>query len=40
MLETRFPQRVSPFAAQSPQLQAAYMTYGDDLRRHFDPTRR
>jgi homogentisate 1,2-dioxygenase len=35
MFETRFPQRVSPFAARAPQLQQAYTTYGAALRRHF-----
>ncbi len=40
MFESRFPQRVSPFAAAAPQLQAEYTQYGARLQRHFDPTRR
>jgi homogentisate 1,2-dioxygenase len=38
MFETRFPQRVTPFAAQSGALQAAYGGYGRQLRKHFNPT--
>ena len=37
MFETRFPQRVTPFAAGAAQLQADYLTYGAKLRRHFNP---
>jgi homogentisate 1,2-dioxygenase len=39
MFETRFPQRVTRFAAEAPQFQRDYMAYGQDLRRHFDPSR-
>ncbi len=39
MFETRLPQIVTRFAAEAPQLQAAYATYGTALRRHFDPSR-
>jgi homogentisate 1,2-dioxygenase len=39
MFETRFPQRVTRFAAGAPQLQAEYGSYGAGLRRHFDPAR-
>ncbi len=39
MFETRLPQRVTRFAAEAPQLQAGYATYGTALRRHFDPSR-
>ena len=37
MFETRFPQRVTPFAAGAAQLQVDYTQYGDKLRRHFNP---
>jgi len=37
MFETRFPQRVTPFAAGAAQLQTDYLHYGDKLRRHFNP---
>ncbi len=40
MFETRFPQRVTAYAAGIAQLQAEYPAYGAALRRHFDPTRR
>ena len=40
MFETRFPQRVTRFAAEAPQLQPAYARYGHDLKSHFDPARR
>ncbi|RVU21009.1 homogentisate 1,2-dioxygenase [Methylobacterium oryzihabitans] len=39
MFETRFPQKVSRFAAETPALQADYGDYGHRLARHFDPTR-
>ncbi|HXT06006.1 MAG TPA: homogentisate 1,2-dioxygenase [Roseiarcus sp.] len=39
MFETRFPQRLTKFAAETPALQAAYRNYGARLKRHFDPTR-
>lgn len=40
MLETRFPQRVTAFAAQTEVLQKEYGGYGHQLQKHFDPTRR
>jgi homogentisate 1,2-dioxygenase len=40
MWETRLPQRLTRFAAQTPALQEAYQGYGRSLQRHFDPTRR
>ncbi len=40
MFETRFPQRVTAYAAGVAQLQRDYPDYGAALRRHFDPTRR
>ena len=39
MFETRFPQRVTQFAAESPALQAGYGDYGQALQRHFDSAR-
>ncbi|MEH3145586.1 MAG: homogentisate 1,2-dioxygenase [Methylobacterium frigidaeris] len=39
MFETRFPQKVSRFAAETPALQQDYGAYGHRLARHFDPTR-
>ncbi len=39
MFETRFPQRVTAWAAGIPQLQASYRDYGHALTRRFDPTR-
>ena len=39
MFETRFPQRITRFAAEAPQRQKAYGEYGRHLKRHFDPTR-
>ena len=39
MFETRFPQKVSRFAAESPALQASYADYGKFLKKHFNPTR-
>jgi homogentisate 1,2-dioxygenase len=40
MFETRFPQRVTQFAATAPQLQQAYAAYGHALKRSFDPSKR
>ena len=40
MFETRFPQRVTAYAAGIAQRQAAYTTYGTALQKRFDPTRR
>ena len=37
MLETRFPQRVTPFAAHSPTLQPHYADYGQTLKKRFTP---
>ena len=40
MFETRFPQRVTSFAAQSSALQASYGSYGRQLTKHFNPNQR
>jgi homogentisate 1,2-dioxygenase len=40
MFETRFPQRVTAWAAGIPQLQKDYGYYGHALNKHFDPNRR
>ncbi|GJE79040.1 homogentisate 1,2-dioxygenase [Methylorubrum thiocyanatum] len=37
MFETRFPQKVSRFAAESPTLQDGYADYGRRLNRYFEP---
>jgi len=39
MFETRFPQRVTKFAAEVDARQDGYRAYGRQLRKHFDPTR-
>ena len=39
MFETRFPQRVTDWAAKLPQLQREYGSYGSRLRKRFDPSR-
>ncbi|MDQ2801813.1 MAG: homogentisate 1,2-dioxygenase [Pseudomonadota bacterium] len=39
MFETRFPQRVTPFAGAATELQAGYGDYGRSLARYFDPSR-
>ena len=39
MFETRFPQRVTAYAAGVAQLQKDYPDYGAALKQHFDPTR-
>jgi homogentisate 1,2-dioxygenase len=39
MFETRFPQRVTAWAAASVALQKDYGSYGRRLKKHFDPTR-
>ena len=39
MFETRFPQRVTAYAASAPELQRGYARYGAGLTRRFDPTR-
>lgn len=40
MFETRFPQRVTAYAADSPALQREYAHYGRALRKHFTPHQR
>jgi homogentisate 1,2-dioxygenase len=40
MFETRFPQRVTAFAAQSEGLQKSYGAYGHRLKKHFNPKQR
>jgi homogentisate 1,2-dioxygenase len=40
MFETRFPQRVTAYAAGLAQLQQDYGVYGLPLRKHFNPERR
>ena len=40
MFETRFPQKITTYAANAPERQPDYGDYGKRLRRHFDPTRR
>ena len=40
MFETRFPQRVSAYAAGLAERQLEYGLYGTELRRHFNPARR
>jgi homogentisate 1,2-dioxygenase len=37
MFETRFPQRVTAYAASLPQLQTGYRNYGTNLQKHFHP---
>ncbi len=39
MFETRFPQRVTSYAAALPQLQPSYRNYGATLAKHFNPGR-
>ncbi|MGE0814008.1 MAG: homogentisate 1,2-dioxygenase [Vicinamibacterales bacterium] len=39
MFETRFPQKVTAFAARAECRQDGYAKYGHALRKHFDPTR-
>lgn len=39
MWETRFPQRVTEFAADHPSRQRGYAAYGAPLAKKFDPTR-
>jgi homogentisate 1,2-dioxygenase len=39
MFETRFPQRVTAYAADAPQLQKSYASYGAALKRNFDPSK-
>ena len=40
MFETRFPQRVTKYAAELPTLQESYIDCWRDLKKHFDPNRR
>jgi homogentisate 1,2-dioxygenase len=37
MFESRFPQRITAFAAQTPALQQDYADYGQRLRKRFNP---
>jgi homogentisate 1,2-dioxygenase len=39
MFETRFPQRVTRYAADAPERERGYETYGAKLVRRFDPTK-
>ena len=39
MFESRFPQRLTRFAAQTPAFQSDYRNYGATLKRRFDPKR-
>jgi homogentisate 1,2-dioxygenase len=40
MFETRFPQRVTAYAANAPELQESYGDYGHALAVHFDPNKK
>jgi homogentisate 1,2-dioxygenase len=40
MFETRFPQKLTAFAAQTEALQKDYAIYGRKLQKHFDPNKR
>jgi homogentisate 1,2-dioxygenase len=40
MFETRYPQRVTAYAAEVNAKQGAYSTYGRQLEKHFDPRAR
>jgi homogentisate 1,2-dioxygenase len=40
MFETRFPQKVTAFAAGTDALQKSYGAYGHQIKKHFDPNRR
>ena len=39
MFETRFPQQVSKYAAETPAFQKSYAGYGKKLAKHFDPNK-
>ena len=39
MFETRFPQKVTAWAAASDVKQQAYAKYGRQLKKHFDPSK-
>ncbi len=40
MFETRFPQRVTKYAAEQAGLQQDYVDCLADIKKHFDPTKR
>jgi homogentisate 1,2-dioxygenase len=40
MFETRFPQKVTAFAANTEALQKDYASYGHKLKKHFNPNQR
>ena len=40
MFETRFPQRVTRYAAELPTLQEDYVDCWRDIKKHFDPDKR
>jgi homogentisate 1,2-dioxygenase len=40
MFETRFPQMITAYAMNAPELQDSYIDYGHALKDHFDPKRR
>ncbi len=40
MFETRFPQKVTAFAANTDALQKDYGAYGHKLKKHFNPNQR
>jgi homogentisate 1,2-dioxygenase len=40
MLETRFPQHVTKYAASSPTLQRSYIECWDGIKKHFDGKKR
>jgi homogentisate 1,2-dioxygenase len=37
MFETRFPQRITAYAAASEALQKGYGSYGHHLKKYFNP---
>lgn len=39
MFESRFPQRVTRFAVETPALQHGYLDCWQDIKKHFNPTR-
>ena len=40
MFETRYPQRVTAYAAQADERQTGYAAYGRRLEKHFNPNQR
>ena len=40
MFESRFPQRVTTYAAGASELQKGYAAYGRQLKKHFNPDQR